>query len=35
MIGKVCKIYTPYYDKHIGRKSFKWRPGLIISGTNG
>lgn len=35
MIGKICKIYTAFYDKSTHKKSFKWRPGLVISGTNG
>ncbi len=34
MIGKVCYSLTPYYDKTIGRNSFKKRPVLIIGNAD-
>lgn len=31
MIGKICKISTPYYDSVKKRMSFKTRPALVIA----
>lgn len=31
MIGKICKISTPYYDNANKKMSFKVRPALVIA----